>query len=314
MSDSLNAARSVVATASALSPALGGRAALAMFFRTRPRMAVRPDDRPTHDRARRDTVRVRDLDLVTYEWGRGDDTVLLAHGWHGRASQFATLVRDLAFEGLHVVAFDAPGHGDSPGRRTDVRDWVAAIEQLQRRHGRFRTVVGHSFGALAALTAVRLGTVSGSVATISGAGTPTAFVDEFAKTMRLDAATRRHFDRGFLRRIGEDEASLARRYDAIAHPLPAGARLLAVHDDGDRQVPASWSARLVAAHGDRAQLLRTRGFGHTRVLTADPVLDALLALCTAEVPPAQAPRDPASVVPTSVTWKFRKERDAVGPR
>lgn len=281
MPSTFDIARSALATASAVSPALGGRAALAMFFRTGPHMPVRADDQPTHDRARRGTVPVRDLDLVTYEWGRGDDTVLLAHGWHGRASQFATLVRDLVFEGLHVVAFDAPGHGDSPGRRTDVRDWVAAIEELQRRHGRFRTVIGHSFGALAALTAVRHGVVTGSVAAVSGAGTPIAFLDEFAQTMRLDAATRRHFERGFLRRIGEDEASLIRRYDALAQPLPAGVRLLAVHDDGDRQLPPVWSARLVEAHGDRAQLLRTSGFGHNRVLTADPVLDALVALSVA---------------------------------
>lgn len=314
MSDSLSAARSVVAMASALSPALGARAALTLFFETRPRMKVRETDRPTHDRARRGTVHVRGRDLATFEWGRGDDTVLLAHGWRGRASQFATLVRDLVFEGLHVVAFDAPSHGDSPGGRTDIRDWVGAIEQLQRRHGRFRAVVGHSFGAFAALTAVRQGVVSSSVATVSGAGTPAAFLDQFARTMRLDAATRRGFERAFLRRMGEDEASLSRAYDALAHPLPERVRLLAVHDDGDRQMPASWSARLVAAHGERARLLRTSGLGHTRILTADPVLDALVALCTAEVPAAQAPRDPASVVPTSVTWKLWKERDAVGPR
>lgn len=311
MPGSFESARSLVAVASALSPALGGRAALAAFFETRPRMRVRPDDQPTHERARRRAVRVRDLDLVAYEWGRGDDTVLLVHGWRGRASQFATLVRDLVFEGLHVVAFDAPGHGDSRGRRTDIRDWVAAIDQLQRRHGRFRAVIGHSFGALAALTAVRHGVAAGAVATVSGAGAPTAFLDEFAKAMGLDAATRRGFEHAFLQRISEDEASVVRRYDALAHPLPTGVRLLAAHDDGDRQMPADWSARLVAAHGDRARLVRTDGFGHSRVLTADPVLDALVALC---VEPGQLPFDPALVVPTSVTWKFWKERDAVGPR
>lgn len=279
MSGSFDSARSVVAAASVLSPSLGSRVALTAFFETRPRMRVREIDEPTHERARRGSVRVRDLDLETYEWGRGDDTVLLVHGWRGRASQFATLVRELVYEGHHVVAFDAPGHGDSPGRRTDIRDWVAAIEQLQRAHGRFRAIIGHSFGALAALSAVRFGVVSSSVVTIAGAGTADAFVDEFETAMRLDAVTRRRFERTFLQRIGEDAASVTRRYDAIAHPLPAHVELLAVHDDGDRQMPAARSVRLVEAHAWRARMLRTTGLGHTRVLAADPVLAAIVALC-----------------------------------
>jgi len=278
MSDSFSSAKALVTAASALSPELGARAALSAFFATRPRMTVHDRDSATHARARRGTVRVRGLDLVTYEWGHGDQTVLIAHGWRGRASQFATLVRDLTYEGFHVVAFDAPAHGDSPGRRTDLRDWVTAIEQLQLVHGRFRMIVGHSLGALAALTAVRGGVTVGSVATVSGAGTPAAYMAEFSTAMGLDAATRRHFDDAFRRRIGEDEASFTRHYDADANPLPAGIPLLVVHDEGDRQLPVDWSERLFDAHRARARFVRTRGSGHSRILVSDPVLDALVGL------------------------------------
>ena len=241
MADSFAAARRAVRAASAVSPRLGGQAALAAFFTVGRRMPVRPDDRPTHEGARRGTVSVRGLDLVTYRWGRGDETVLLLHGWQGRASQFAPLVRELVHEGFHVVSFDAPAHGDSPGRRTDIRDWLAAIDRLQASHGRFRAIVGHSFGGLAALTAARDGVTTGAVATIAGAGTPAAFLGEFANAMRLDDPTRRSFEAAFQRRLGEDAASLARRYDAIAHPLPSGIDLLIAHDEKDRQLSPVWS-------------------------------------------------------------------------
>ncbi len=281
MADTFSAARRATRAASAISPRLGGQFALAAFSATGRRMPVRPDDSPTHESARRGIMSVRGHDLVTYRWGRGDDSVLLVHGWRGRASQFAPLVRELVHAGFHVVSFDAPAHGDSGGRRTDIRDWLAAIDQLQASHGRFRAIVGHSFGGLAALTAARSGITTASVATIAGAGTPAAFLEEFANAMTLDEATRAHFEAAFQHKLGEDERSLAHRYDAIADPLPDGIGLLIAHDQRDRQLAPEWSRRLYAAHGpDRARLLMTDGFGHTRILASDPVLDAVVGLVT----------------------------------
>lgn len=278
MADTYASARGAIRAASAVSPELGGRVALAAFSDPGRPMPVRPDDCATHDGARRGTVVVRDIDLVTYRWGHGDDTVLLVHGWRGRASQFAPLVRELVHAGLHVVSFDAPAHGDSPGRRTDIRDWLAAITGLQAMHGRFRAIVGHSFGGLASLTAARDGVTTASVATIAGAGTPTAFLAEFGDAMALDEPTREAFRTAFRRRIGESASSLERRYDAIAHPLPDGIDLLIAHDERDGQLRPQWSQRLYEAHRERARLVTTSGFGHVRILASDPVLDAILGL------------------------------------
>lgn len=280
MSDTFANARRAVAASSAISPRLGGRVALGAFFSTAGRMSVRSADEATHGSARRGVVRVRGRELVTYRWGGGDETVLLLHGWRGRASQFAPLVRELVAEGFHVISFDALAHGDSPGRRTDLRDWVEATKQLQAAHGRFRMIVGHSFGGLAALTAARDGVTTASVAAIAAAGSPAAFLGEFAEGMRLDEPTRGHFEAAFRRRIGEDEASLVRRYDANAHPLPAGVELLLAHDDTDRQVSTAWSLALLESHRDRARLVRTTGLGHVRLLGSDPVLDAVVGLAT----------------------------------
>ncbi len=148
------------------------------------------------------------------------------------------------------------------------------------KHGRFRTIVGHSFGGLAALTAARDGITTASVATIAGAGTPAAFLGEFAGTMALDDPTRADFEAAFRRRLGESPSSLERRYDAIAHPLPAGMELLIAHDDDDRQLPAEWSGRLFETHRERARLITTKGFGHSRILGSDPVLDGVVGLVT----------------------------------
>ena len=190
-----------VRAADRVSPELAGRLALPLFRQVRPALPVRPGDRAVHQHAERGTIAVRGRELVTYAWGRGPETVLVVHGWRGRASQFAPIVRELRPEGYRVVGFDAPANGDSAGRRTDIRDYLAAIEAMQQRHGMFRVVIGHSFGALAALTAVREGTAAGGVVAIAGMADARYLVDSFAARVGVGAATADVLAGEFARRV-----------------------------------------------------------------------------------------------------------------
>ena len=263
-----------------VSPALAGRLALPLFRQVRPALPVRPGDRAVHESAERGTIAVRGREIVTYAWGSGPETVLLVHGWRGRASQFGPIVRELRAEGYRVVAFDAPANGDSAGRHTDIRDYLAAIDELQRRHGLFRLIVGHSFGALAALTAVRQGTATGGVVAIAGMADARYLVDSFASRVGLGAASADVLAVEFTERVLPGVAEPYARFDAVADPLPAGVPLLVVHDRGDREVAVGESLRLHEAHGDRSRLVLTEGAGHSRVLGADATLDAVTAFAT----------------------------------
>ncbi len=280
-------------TVAAVSPTLAGDIAYRLFFTTSPRMPVREADAATHADARCGRITVRGLEVATYEWGNGPRTVLLLHGWRGRASQFATLVRELRAEGFRVIAFDAPAHGSSSGRSTDIRDWVDAAEQLQAEHGPFEAIIGHSFGALAALTVARSTVPTTAVAAIAGAAGPDAFLAQFAEDLGLDAATTARLSERFRRRLGMDQAAVSVRYDAAQHPLPADTALLVVHDRGDRRMPDHDSLRLHEAHGGRSRLVRTEGLGHTRVLSADATLDAVVALTTGGLEAVDALARPA---------------------
>lgn len=262
--------------ASTVSPALGGLLAYRAFFSTAPRMPVHDRDAATHSLARLGALRVNGAEVTTYEWGDGAHTVLLLHGWRGRASQFAPLVRELVSVGIRVVSFDAPAHGSSAGRRTDMRDWVDAAEQLHATHGPFTAVIGHSFGALAALTVARTVVPVDTVVAIAGAASPAAFIAEFARELDLGPAAIAHLERRFRRRLAVDQEQLTARYDAVQHPLPPRTELLVAHDRSDRRMPDADSLRLHAAHDGRSRMLRTEGFGHTRILQADAMLDAVL--------------------------------------
>jgi len=263
-----------------VSPALAGRLALPLFRQVRPVLPVRPGDRAVHQHAERGAITVRGRDIVTYAWGHGPETVLLVHGWRGRASQFGPIVRELRAEGYRVVAFDAPANGDSAGRHTDIRDYLAAIDELQRRQGMFRLIVGHSFGALAALTAVREGTAAGGVVAIAGMADARYLVDSFAARVGLSPASADVLAREFTRIVLPGVARPYARFDAVADPLPEAVPLLVVHDRADREVAVGESLRLHAAHGERSRLVLTEGAGHSRVLGADATLDAVTAFAT----------------------------------
>lgn len=270
-------ALTAVRAADRVSPELAGRLAMPLFRQVRPALPVRPGDRAVHEAAERGTITVRGREVVTYAWGHGARTVLVVHGWRGRASQFGPIVRELRSEGLRVIAFDAPANGDSAGRHTDIRDFIAAIDELQRRHGMFRAIVGHSFGALAALTTVREGTATGGVVAIAGMADARYLVDSFADRVGMGPASADVLARRFAARVLPDVAEPFARFDAVADPLPDGVPLLVVHDRGDREVAVGESMRLHAAHGERSRLVITEGAGHSRVLGADPTLDAVTA-------------------------------------
>ena len=283
MSTTMDLAAGGLRLVAAASPALGGRIALPIFFSTRPRMRVRPDDEATHHAARQNVIQVRGRAVHTYQWGTGTRAALLMHGWHGRASQFATLVRDLVADGFRVHAFDAPAHGDSPGARTDARDWITTAQTLARTEGPFDLVVGHSFGAFAALAAARDGVDARRIVSIAGAGGVDAFHTQFARTMGLSTAAQAAFEAAFYRRLGMDRAEADARFDSLAHPLPTATELLVIHDAADRTLDADNSRALHAAHGDRSRLMLTKGLGHNRLLVADEVLDAALAFAAGGV-------------------------------
>lgn len=280
MDATLMSAGVVVRGAGRLSPRGGAALALPLFAHVARPRTVADADVPTMDRARRSTLRVpgldrRGVDLAVYEWGRGTDVVLLAHGWNGRASQFATLVRELVSEGWRVVAFDAPAHGETPGRRTYLVDWIDALAELQRSHGRVHAMVGHSFGGLATLLAASGGVQVDRVVTIAAPADADVLLSQFRAMLgyddRIAAAVRERFSARYF--PGEPDPFA--RLSPLRTPMPSDVRLLAVHDESDRVVPFGELARLGAAYPS-AQIVTTSGLGHNRVLAADAVLDAVV--------------------------------------
>ncbi|MDT0308686.1 alpha/beta hydrolase [Streptomyces sp. DSM 44917] len=277
--------RSTLDGTARVAPRLAGRMAGALFARPVARASQRPEEEPVMRRATRTELVLDGRRAVVHQWGDGVRPVLLMHGWQFRASRWSPLVTALTERGYSPVAFDAPGHGESPGRSTTIVEYRAIARRLHREHGRFAAVVGHSVGGLAAYYAVRGGVEADRLVAISA---PSG-MDTIAEGFRLGLGVGPWLRPALRRRVEEmfpDEPGLWDGFNATHRPEQLALPMLIVHDEEDDMIPAGESRRVAAVYGDRADLLITRGLGHRRVLADPRVVEAVLDFAAATDPVA----------------------------
>ncbi|MFJ4189978.1 alpha/beta hydrolase [Kitasatospora sp. NPDC089509] len=264
-----------------IAPGLAGRAAFELFRHPLRRSRVRPAEQEVHRRAAREPLTVGGSQVVGYRWGSGERPVLLLHGWRSRASRFAPFVPRLQALGLSVLAFDAPGHGDSGGRATSVLEYRELALRLQERYGPFEAVVAHSLGVCAAFGALGDGLRAGRLAAVSGVSEVGFFPSAFCAGLGLDGTV----ERALRQRIEQDlfggDAGVWERYDAAARAAVIGLPVLVLHDEGDEVVPIGQAHRLERAYGDRLDLVVTRGLGHRRIVREPAVVDQVIGFISA---------------------------------
>uniref|UniRef100_UPI00202933C4 alpha/beta fold hydrolase n=1 Tax=Actinotalea sp. C106 TaxID=2908644 RepID=UPI00202933C4 len=224
-----------------------------------------------------DRVRTeRGAELVVESWGEGP-VVHLVHGWGGWRGQLGAFVAPLVAAGYRVVAFDAPGHGESepglmgPGQG-NVLDAVEGLAAVGRAFGPAAGMVAHSMGCTAAVVVAREHLAVGRLALI-------APNEDFAR-----------ISYGFAQAIGVTERTRSRlqaRLEALCErpvdgfdlgPLGADGGLpdpLVIHDRQDKETPYAVGVR-IAGSWPNARFLTTSGLGHQRILADDGVVASVV--------------------------------------
>jgi pimeloyl-ACP methyl ester carboxylesterase len=221
--------------------------------------------------AERSTVPTDAGELATWTWGSAEPTVLLVHGWAGRGMQLGGFVAPMLETGFRVVTFDAPGHGDSPGRRSSLPEMASAVEAVVRHLGRVDAIVAHSLGASATIAAIGRAPAPlgvGRLVTIAPSVDFDAVGEQFAKLSGFTPAVVRRMRRRIEKRFG----IRWREIEAAALGGNIDLPLLVVHDRDDRDVGWLEGAAL-ADSWPGARLMSTNRLGHRRILRDAAVLD-----------------------------------------
>lgn len=244
----------------AMSPQLAGRWAYRLWFGTH-RFTEPQRETQWRKQANQFTLPHEYGPLTLYSWGDGP-TVLLVHGWNGRGTQMGGLAARLVDAGYRAVAFDAPGHGRTPGNCSTIFRIVDAVDVIANEVGPLKGIVTHSFGAMVIARALREKLTTDKVVCINPATQLSLLKDTFYKMLRLAPCTQRVFEQLLEKKYGADiDNVISADVNAAELSVPA----LIIHDKDDSEVP--WQqGRLLANAWPGARFVQTQGLGHTRSL------------------------------------------------
>ena len=264
-----------------ISEGLTARAAEHLFCRPR-RFQGKAEERAWLANAAPFPLRVGKQTLEGYSWGQGP-TVLLVHGWEGRAGQMTPLVPALCEAGFRVVTWDALGHGDSPGRTSSFVAFVDGIWAAMRAVGDVHGIVAHSMGAAASGLALHEGLEVRKTVFIAPPYSMEFYADEFARLLGLSASVHERMVRSMERRFAIRLSELS--FDNVELPNPDS--LLMIHDVEDQEVPFELSERIVQ-RWPSVRLLATRGLGHKRILRDAQVVRSVTRYLKQDAPITKA--------------------------
>lgn len=255
---------------SALSDEWATKFALSLFFKPL-RFPV-----PEREKAMRSSAEVYELlnqsanEFKVFERKGSGQRVLMIHGWSGRASQFFKIWERLAAEDYHLVAIEAPAHGDYLGPKTNMLQFVEAIEETVSRFGAFDYAMGHSLGGMALFNAMKKNIWFEKMVIIGSPANIPNVVGDFTRNIQMSD-----------RIAGRIVSYIESRYDLKAQEAssdylcqlyrPKG---LIIHDIYDQDVPVK-NARRMADKWKGAKYLETSGLGHRKVLVDPPVIEAI---------------------------------------
>lgn len=208
------------------------------------------------------------LKIQCYQWGNGPKTILVVHGWAGRATQFRRFVKPLLAEGYQVVGFDGPAHGKSSGMSTNLNEFLAVIQALQKQFT-IEAIVSHSFGGVASLYAISEGLPVKTVITIASPTIADEIVNTYLRAIGGSAKTGNAFKDYILKKYGKPFGE----YSSLAFikRVPDTLNLLLVYDEDDLEVKPEHANALWQLF-PKAKLLKTSGLGHTRILRDNAVI------------------------------------------
>lgn len=256
----------------ATSPKLAARFAMKLFT-TPVKFKLPKREEEMDKRSRQEVVIIPSFkkSVNVYFLGDGPMKVLLVHGWSGRGTQLVTLADRLVKQGYSTVSFDAPAHGKSTGKTSDMTEFITCILQLEQLYGPFEFAVGHSLGAMALLNSIKKGLQIKKAVIIGSGDVVKDIMDDFTQKLGMKIAIRDLLIRMFEKKFGETINTYSAYIAAQAVTIP----VLVVHDEDDNDVPVT-AAHNIYKHLPDAQLIITQGLGHRKILGDKTVIKQII--------------------------------------
>lgn len=189
--------------------------------------------------------------------------VLIIHGYESSVINFDRYIKPLIKKGYEVLAFDAPAHGRSGGKKITAPLYKRTILEINRRYGPVQSYIAHSFGGLAVSLALEEmpHTNDYRLVLIAPATETTTAIDSFFNFLQLDAALKPEFEKVIIKAGGvrSEWYSIKRAMKHIR------AKVLWFQDEDDEVTPLSDVLKVKAENYPHIKFVITKGLGHRRI-------------------------------------------------
>lgn len=205
-------------------------------------------------------------------WGKGP-VVWLLHGWESRGSTFIKLIPLLVDKGFQVVAWDAPAHGDSPGKSTNLPDYARCLS-ADINENIFNlplAFVGHSFGGAAMSILSKIRSMPSKVIIVSAPSRIKNIFNRFAKMINLgDKATNK-----FIALAESKSGYSLLDCSLISNDISTSCDTLVIHDRDDDVIPFADFEALQETWVS-GQFLATKKLGHRLTIKNQSTLNNIV--------------------------------------
>ena len=201
-----------------------------------------------------------------YRWNHqvnGGKKALILHGFESSVVNFERYVVPLVKKGYEVLAFDAPAHGRSSGRKITVLTYKHLVQYIWKNYGPVDAFIAHSFGGLALCLALEEIPHSSSVKMVliaPAAETKTA-IDNFFNLIKLDSEVRRYFEK-----LIEEKGQKPPEWYSISRAAEnIKAEVLFLQDRNDHMTPLSDVEPIIQKNHPNFHFVISEGLGHRRI-------------------------------------------------
>jgi pimeloyl-ACP methyl ester carboxylesterase len=208
--------------------------------------------------------RFDEYNVVGYRWNKGGHRkVLILHGFESTVINFASYIDPLIKKGYEVLAFDAPAHGRSSGKRVTAIIYKDLIKYIHEHYGPVHSYMGHSLGGFVLSMALAEMPHDESYRAVFIAPlteTSTAITD-FCQLIRLNDKVKKEFETLIARLSGHPVSwfSISRTLKTIQ------AKILWLHDEYDQTTPFRDAVKVKEENYPNVKFVITKGLGHSGI-------------------------------------------------
>lgn len=210
-----------------------------------------------------------------FRWNAASEKkILILHGFESSVVNFDRYVKPLIKKGYCVLAFDAPAHGRSSGKKIDIILYKDFIDYINKQFGIIKGFIAHSLGGLALSLSIEGWEHDHTykVVYIAPAVKTNTAMTSFFEFLKLEKKVQREFEKIIEEKSGHPPSwfSIARSAKNIK------ANVLFIQDKYDDLTPFSDVESIIYANHSNFNFILTEGLGHRRIYRDNKVANTII--------------------------------------